>query len=88
MNIKTVNAEKNAEKGKISAQPHTSSCIYIWGFIIQFITNKMCMHNEEWGCAEIFPWKVPWWNNEAHSFGSRTNSILPVSLFAPHICGP
>ena len=42
-------------KGKISAQPHTSSCIHIWGFIIQCKTNKMCMHNEVWACAEIFP---------------------------------
>ena len=42
-------------EGEISAQPHTSLCIHIWGFIIQCITNKMCMHNEVWGCAEIFP---------------------------------
>ena len=27
-------------------------------------------------------WKVPWLNNEIYSFCSRTNSILPVSLFA------
>ena len=31
--------------GKISAQPHTSLYIYIWGFIIQCITSKMYMHN-------------------------------------------
>ena len=31
--------------GKISAQPHTSLYIHIWGFIIQCITSKMCMHN-------------------------------------------
>ena len=33
------------KKGKISAQPHTSLCIHIWGFIIQCITSKMYMHN-------------------------------------------
>ena len=32
--------------------------------------------------------KVPRLNNEIHSFRTTTNSILPVSLFAPHICGP
>ena len=32
--------------------------------------------------------KVPRLNNEIYFFRSRTNSILPVSLFAPHICGP
>ena len=32
-------------KGKISAQPHTSLYIHIWGFIIQCITSKMYMHN-------------------------------------------
>ena len=29
--------------------------IHIWGFIIHRITNKICMHNEVWGCVEIFP---------------------------------
>ena len=30
-------------------------------------------------------WKVPWPNNELHFSCSRTKSILPVSLFAPHL---
>ena len=34
-----------ASRGKISAQPHTSLYIHIWGFIIQCITSKMYMHN-------------------------------------------
>ena len=29
-------------------------------------------------------WKVTWANNEIHSSRSGTNSISPVSLFAPH----
>ena len=32
-------------EGKISAQPHTSLYIHIWGFIIQCITSKMYMNN-------------------------------------------
>ena len=35
----------STELGKISAQPHTSLYIHIWGFIIQCITSKMYMHN-------------------------------------------
>ena len=35
----------DANLGKISAQPHTSLYIHIWGFIIQCITSKMYMHN-------------------------------------------
>ena len=45
--------------GKISVQHHTSLCIHAWSFIIQCITNKMCMHNLLWGCAEIFPETFP-----------------------------
>ena len=40
--------------GKISAHPHTSLCIHTWGFFIQCIIIKMCLHKEIWGCAEIF----------------------------------
>ena len=32
--------------------------------------------------------KSTWLNNELQLLSSRTNSILPVSLFAPHTCGP
>ena len=35
----------DAKLGKISAQPHTSLYIHIWGFIIQCITSKVYMHN-------------------------------------------
>ena len=44
--------------GIISAQSHTSLCIHTWGFITHCITNKMCMHNEVWSCAEIFPGRI------------------------------
>ena len=40
-----VGAKKIKQMGKISAQPHTSLYIHIWGFIIQCITSKMYMHN-------------------------------------------
>lgn len=40
--------------GKISAHPHTSLCIHTWGFFIQCIIIKMCLHSEVWGCVEFF----------------------------------
>ena len=36
------------------AQPHTLLCTHIWGFIIQCITIKMCMDNEEWTVWKYF----------------------------------
>ena len=36
------------------AQPHTLLCTHIWGFIIQCITIKMCMDNEEWAVWKYF----------------------------------
>ena len=47
-----------AENGgwvRLTVQPHSSICIHIWGFIVQCVTKKTCMHNELWGCPEVFP---------------------------------
>ena len=40
---------------KISAQPHTSLCIHNLLVIRWIIKPHIWMHNEVWGCAEIFP---------------------------------
>ena len=43
------------QQGKISAHsPNTLLCTHIWDFIIQCITIKMCMHNEEWAVWKYF----------------------------------
>ena len=47
-----------AENGgwvRLTVQPHSSICIHIWGFIVQCVTKKTCMHNDLWGCPEVFP---------------------------------
>ena len=60
-------AERNAVKKKssfISAVSNNQGCIYsiTKGIVyciqrqrVECIINKTCMHNEVWGCAEIFP---------------------------------
>ena len=45
MHYKYFRFDIDPKRGKISAQPHTSLYIHIWGFIIQCITSKMYMHN-------------------------------------------
>ena len=40
---------------KISTQPHTSLCIHNLLVIHWIIKPHIWMHNEVWGCAEIFP---------------------------------
>ena len=51
----------------ISAVSNNQGCIYsiTKGIVyciqrqrVECIINKMCMHNEVWGCAEIFPGSV------------------------------
>ena len=41
--------------GKNSAQPHTSLCMHIFLAMNNWIIKPhICIHNEVWGCAEIF----------------------------------
>ena len=56
--------EREKQRGKkrlekSNAVSNNQGCIYsiTQGIVycIQCIINKMCKHNEVWGCAEIFP---------------------------------